>query len=273
MSRCSARPRGRNRAFGAARATSETFLRRFLGDPKRTGAVAPSEPVSRARDGARRRSRTAPGLVVELGPGTGPVTQGADRARRCGASGCCWSNTIPISATCWPSASRCSGSSAATPMRCAPRSAGGSTQPVAAVVSSLPLLNEPPARRLRLLDEAFELMGPDGVFVQFTYRPRARRSRARPAPANMSARCGAPILRNLPPASVWTYRRRGPGPSPEAKIMQADRPRRTARRASWPRSRKATEDDAGPPGRPGEGDAEARGRGVRANAFRPGGRP
>src|SRR5437763_705807 len=52
----------------------ETFLRRFLGDPKRTGAVAPSGPFL-AREMARAVDPQASGLVVELGPGTGPVTK------------------------------------------------------------------------------------------------------------------------------------------------------------------------------------------------------
>ena len=52
----------------------ETFLRRFLGDPKRTGAVAPSGPFL-AREMARAVDPAAPGLIVELGPGTGPVTK------------------------------------------------------------------------------------------------------------------------------------------------------------------------------------------------------
>ena len=42
-------------------------------------------------------------------------------------------------------------------------------QPIAAVVSSLPLLNQPPPRRTKLIADAFALMGPAGVFVQFTY--------------------------------------------------------------------------------------------------------
>ena len=47
--------------------------------------------------------------------------------------------------------------------------AGLAGRPIAAVVSSLPLLNQPPALRAKLIEDAFALMGPDGVFVQFTY--------------------------------------------------------------------------------------------------------
>jgi hypothetical protein len=49
------------------------------------------------------------------------------------------------------------------------------------------------------------LMGPSGVFVQFTYGVKS------PVPRQAcvnkySAHGGAPIWRNLPPARVWTYR-------------------------------------------------------------------
>ena len=48
-------------------------------------------------------------------------------------------------------------------------------------------------------------MGPDGVFVQFTYgllSPIPREACA----GRYAAQGGAPIWRNLPPARVWTYR-------------------------------------------------------------------
>ena len=78
-------------------------------------------------------------------------------------------------------------------------------RPIAAIVSSLPLLNQPPAVRAKLIEDAFALMGPDGVFVQFTYglvSPIPREACAN----RFSAHCSAPIWRNLPPARVWTYR-------------------------------------------------------------------
>ena len=78
-------------------------------------------------------------------------------------------------------------------------------QPIAAVVSSLPLLNQPPPRREKLIGDAFALMGPSGVFVQFTYgllSPIPREFCAN----RYSAVRSRPILLNLPPAFVWTYR-------------------------------------------------------------------
>ena len=78
-------------------------------------------------------------------------------------------------------------------------------EPVSAFVSSLPLLTRPEREREKLIHDAFALMGPDGVFVQFTYgllSPVPRRDLRGPlfrAPSR-------PIWANLPPARVWTYR-------------------------------------------------------------------
>jgi hypothetical protein len=83
--------------------------------------------------------------------------------------------------------------------------AGLAGQKIAAVVSSLPLLNQPAPLRAKLIEDAFALMGPTGIFVQFTYGVKS------PVPRQAcinkySAHGGAPIWRNLPPARVWTYR-------------------------------------------------------------------
>ena len=195
----------------------ETFLRRFLGDPKRTGAVAPSSPFL-AREMARAVDPQAPGAVVELGPGTGPVTK-ALIARGVRRERLLLVEYDPyfcnLLAERFPRTRVLRGDAYAL----GETLSGRLTQPAAAVVSILPLLNEPAERRLALLEEAFELMGPDGVFVQFTYGLRSPMPREALA-GRYVARTGAPILRNLPPASVWTYRRRGPATSGEPKIMK-----------------------------------------------------
>jgi hypothetical protein len=67
-------------------------------------------------------------------------------------------------------------------------------------------------------------MGDDGVFVQFTYGVKSPVPREAMA-GRYVARCGAPVLRNLPPASVWTYRRRTPStPQPKYRklVQQAE---------------------------------------------------
>ena len=167
---------------------------------------------------ARAVDPSASGYVVELGPGTGPVTKAllARGVRRdklvlvefdphfCALLGERFPLTRIVRGDAYALRATLEGRIA---------------HPVAAVVSSLPLLNEPPERRLALLDDAFALMGPGGVFVQFTYGLRSPVPREA-CEGRYVARCGAPVLRNLPPASVWTFRPHGAAPARGPKVAK-----------------------------------------------------
>ena len=75
---------------------------------------------------------------------------------------------------------------------------------VAAVVSSLPLFNQPPQRRRHLLEQSMAALEADRPFVQFSY------ALVPPVPAeagNWTLDVSGWIMRNLPPARVWTYRK------------------------------------------------------------------
>ena len=179
------------------------FFRSLVSAPRLTGAVAPSGRAL-ARAMAAAVSPVDHGLVIELGPGTGPVTRALIER------GVAKERLVLIEYD--PRFCRM------LEQRFAPAAiiqgdaydlpgslADFAGEPIAAVVSSLPLLNQPPHRRERLIGDAFALMGPDGVFVQFTYGLLS------PIPRDVcdgrySARCSAPIWRNIPPARVWTYR-------------------------------------------------------------------
>ncbi len=189
---------------------SARFLKSLVATPRLTGAVAPSGRAL-ARAMAAAAGLPPDGLVIELGPGTGPVTraliEGGLPASRlalveydaafCRMLKSRFEEVRVIQGDAYD----------------LPRALGSlAGEPIAAVVSSLPLLNQPAPRRTRLIAHAFALMGPSGVFVQFTYGLQS------PIPrevcANLySAVRSRPILRNLPPAFVWTYRldERSPG--------------------------------------------------------------
>jgi phosphatidylethanolamine/phosphatidyl-N-methylethanolamine N-methyltransferase len=179
------------------------FLKRAFESPRLTGAVAPSGRFL-ARAMARSVDPGGDGLVVELGPGTGPVTRALIER------GVARERLVLVEydgAFCRLLAQRFAPAEVVrgdaydlertlTRLR---------DRPIAAVVSSLPLLNQAPALRAKLIEDAFALMGPAGVFIQFTYgfvSPIPRQACA----GRFSAHCGAPIWRNLPPARVWTYR-------------------------------------------------------------------
>ena len=193
-------PGGAHR-FGLA--DSARFLKSLIAAPRLTGAVAPSGRAL-ARAMAAAAGPPPHGLIVELGPGTGPVTRslieaGVARERLVLVEydpGFC-----QLLRRRFAPARIIEGDAYDLPRTLA-ELAG---QPIAAFVSSLPLLNQPPQRREKLIGDAFALMGPAGLFVQFTYgllSPIPREVCAN----RYAARRSRPILLNLPPARVWTYR-------------------------------------------------------------------
>jgi phosphatidylethanolamine/phosphatidyl-N-methylethanolamine N-methyltransferase len=75
--------------------------------------------------------------------------------------------------------------------------------PFAAVVSGLPLLNQPMARRIALIEGALDRLPPGGPLIQFSYGMQPPVRGTVQAPVTL----GAFVWRNLPPARVWVYRR------------------------------------------------------------------
>jgi phosphatidylethanolamine/phosphatidyl-N-methylethanolamine N-methyltransferase len=182
------------------------FIKAWLDNPLVTGAVYPSGKVL-SRTMARAVDPAVSGPVVELGPGTGPVTEALIQR------GISQDRLILVEfdpdfcrllARRYPRATIVEGDAYRLARSLGPVLA----EPVAAVVSSLPLLTKPEARRLALLEEAFDLMRPEGVFVQFTYGLTSPVPRVddRFEPTRFSAKGTAPVWLNFPPARVWTYR-------------------------------------------------------------------
>jgi phosphatidylethanolamine/phosphatidyl-N-methylethanolamine N-methyltransferase len=79
--------------------------------------------------------------------------------------------------------------------------------PADAIVSGLGLLAMERDTQARILRAAFECLRPDGAFVQFTYGPVSPLRDDLRDEFGLVARHGAFVLRNVPPATVWTYRR------------------------------------------------------------------
>lgn len=180
------------------------FLRTWFEKPLVIGAVAPSGP-DLARTMAAAVDLAVDGPIIELGPGTGVMTQ-ALLARGIAPERLILleydRDFCDLLAARYPGVKVIQGDAYAL----ANELSGVLTAPAAAVVSSLPLLTRPEAQRLKLLGDAFGLMAPGGRFVQFTYSigsPMPRAGQPLPLIAEVSPR----IWRNLPPARVWVYRR------------------------------------------------------------------
>jgi len=74
-----------------------------------------------------------------------------------------------------------------------------------AVVSGLPLLSMPVPVQMAILQGAFSLLRPGGSFIQFTYGPRPPLSEQIRIDLGLTARRGAKVWGNLPPARVYRY--------------------------------------------------------------------
>ena len=178
------------------------FLRAWMAAPLRTGAQLPSgRELAKAM--AAAVNPDAPGMVVELGSGTGAIT------RALVERGIAEERLILIEADpqfCvllkerYPAARVLSGDAYAAPRMLRELNVG----PIAAVVSGLPLLTQKPVKRQRLLLGLLRLGMPGSAFVQFTYFYRS------PIPIgtrNIESDASPIVWWNLWPARVFTYRR------------------------------------------------------------------
>jgi len=179
------------------------FIRSWIEKPLSTGAVMPSSKAL-ARTMARHVDPHASGPVIELGPGTGPVTEalvrrGVDPARLILVE--FNPDFCRLLRTRYPAATVVQGDA----YRLRRLLETYVSEPVAAVVSSLPLMTKPLRTRLRLISDVMALLTPNAPFVQFTY------AMVPPIPKALSgitAQASELIWLNLPPARVWVYRGR-----------------------------------------------------------------
>jgi len=177
------------------------FIRSWFERPLVTGAVSPSGRML-ARTMARYVDPQSPGPVIELGPGTGPVTEALIR-RGIAPERLIMVEFNPDFVSLlrrrFPGTTVVQGDAYALDKTLE----GLLTEPAAAVVSSLPLLTRPERQRHALLNAAFGLMRPQAPFVQFTYMPG---SPVPPKFGGFTAQVSGTVWMNLPPARVWVYR-------------------------------------------------------------------
>jgi phosphatidylethanolamine/phosphatidyl-N-methylethanolamine N-methyltransferase len=178
------------------------FLRSWIEKPLHVGAVMPSGKLL-ARTMAHYVDAQSSGPVVELGPGTGAITNaliehGVDQKRlvlveynpsfcallrdRYPLARVVQGDAYTLRETLWNVLS----------------------ERADAVVSGLPLVTKPMLTRVRLVRDAFAALAPGAPFVQFTY------SVVPPIPKSLpgvSTEASERIWMNLPPARVWVYRK------------------------------------------------------------------
>jgi len=178
------------------------FLRSWIEKPLHMGAVMPSGRVL-ARTMAQYVDAHDVGPVVELGPGTGAITNaliehGVEQSRLVLVEynpGFC-----ALLRDRYPQATVVQGDAYAL------RDSLSKVlkAPASAVVSGLPLVTKPMLTRLKLIRDAFSALNPGAPFVQFTYSVTPPIPKSLPG---VSTEASERIWMNLPPARVWVYRK------------------------------------------------------------------
>ncbi len=182
------------------------FLKAWLRQPLQVAAVAPS---SRALAGLMTRGigpRTGP--VVELGPGTGSFTRALLERGVAEADlvlvesepdfAALLRERFPRARVVEMDAADLAGIRVVNPSRRA-----------GAVVSGLPVLSMPRDKVAAILAGAFALMGPGGVFRQFTYTLACPIPEPLLRDLGLDSRLVGWTLANMPPARVYGIARRG----------------------------------------------------------------
>jgi phosphatidylethanolamine/phosphatidyl-N-methylethanolamine N-methyltransferase len=177
------------------------FLKGLIARPKNVGAIAPSSPaLSQAI--ARQVDPSIEGPVLELGPGTGVVTEALiDRGVAPGRITAIEYDPdfVKMVRERFPGVNVVQGDA----FDIQKTLGSGNGESFAAIVSGLPLLNHPVERRRALIEGALAKLKPGAPYVQFSYGfdPPI------PAPTGSTVRRAALVLLNLPPARVWVYRK------------------------------------------------------------------
>ncbi|MDE3100546.1 MAG: methyltransferase domain-containing protein [Verrucomicrobiota bacterium] len=185
-------------------ADSTLFLREWLAHPQRTGAVAPSSSKLAAAM-ASWLPANSDDFVLELGPGTGVVTaallnRGLRQERLLAIE-----KNVKLARLLrgrFPDAQILIGD--ATQLDEVLRQCLEPVESVGAVISSLPLLNFPPAAADLLARKIHAILKPAGRWVQFSYRLGRARLRGTEAFRQISADI---VWLNLPPARVNVYQK------------------------------------------------------------------
>ncbi|GAB5509590.1 MAG: rRNA adenine N-6-methyltransferase family protein [Hyphomicrobiales bacterium] len=180
------------------------FVRQWLGNPRSIGAITPSGP-DLARAMAGFLDPASAGRVVELGPGTGVVTdailkRGIDPSRLTSIEYC--SDFAALLTQRFPGVQIVRGDAYDLEA-----SLDADMVELAGVVSSLPLFTSPYEKRRALIMDALDRLAPGAPFIQFSY------ALVPPVKAEAGlftvSKTGW-ILNNVPPARVWVYRKVAP---------------------------------------------------------------
>lgn len=187
----------------SASAQATRFIGAWVRSPFAVGAVMPSSRwLSRAMAGQVNVKK--PGMVIELGAGTGVVTHAllqtgleperlvvVERDPRLHATLALHFHHLNV--LC------------ADAVYLSDVIAGLSSTRINAIVSSLPLLSMPKQVRLAIERAMAQAIGKGGRIVQFTYGPKSPISKETLKKYHLTGKRVKMVIANVPPAHVWVY--------------------------------------------------------------------
>ena len=178
----------------------ELFFRQWLRSPKSMGSVLPSSRVL-AKAIAAEIAWQPGQYVVELGGGTGAITQGLidhgiprDRIVVIELDGSLYSYLKERLTGC----TVIQGDATRLDEILARHKVGE----IGTVLSGLPMVGMPEAFQRAIVEQSFKVMKPGSFMLQYSYSPIA------PVPAaklGITAKIARYVLWNFPPAAVWRY--------------------------------------------------------------------
>lgn len=181
----------------------KVFFKEWLRQPLKVAAIAPSMPPLGRFMAAQISSPN--GLVLELGPGTGPLTQeilnygvAPERLVLVERN----ENMAKFMRKKFPNVRTIEGDASQLDQILPPETVGEFTD----VVSGLPLLTIPRDVCREIMLQSFAVMKPGGRFIQFSYGLLPPFS---PKHANLSVRLAGRVWENIPPVTVWVYEKSG----------------------------------------------------------------
>lgn len=181
------------------------FLAKWLRSPLTVASVVPSSPHL-----ARAMSACLPdgdGLVIELGGGTGPITQALSQHVRDPR------DLVVVERdqhfyeylhTRFPEHTVICGDAAELASLLTRFAAD---KPVKAIVSGLPLLSMSSLLQRQILEQAMAVCADQGCFIQFSYGLTSPLKKGIQNDLGLHVRSAGQVWFNVPPARVWVYER------------------------------------------------------------------
>lgn len=176
------------------------FFRQLLSRPKQISAIAPSSRFLAAA--MTRDIGPDTGRVVEFGPGTGVLTKAILAAGVAPKNLTLFEMSSDFAAHLQDAFPGVSVHNTGAQMAATFVEKG-----VGAVISGLPLMSMPLEVRESIVRAAFDVLAPDGVYIQFTYGSKPQVTPDLMAKLGLQVEQTAYVFFNLPPARVHKFSR------------------------------------------------------------------